>query len=160
MPRLSYVSLATPIGDLRLVASPNGLRRIDLPPAGEPESTWVEESTPILAEVVRQLTEYFAGDRRTFDLPLEPEGTDFQLSVWTVLRVIPFGQTISYGEQARRLGDANKARAVGSANGRNPLPIVVPCHRVVGADGSLTGFSGGVDAKRWLLEHEGSLVGA
>lgn len=160
MPRISYVSLATPIGDLRLVASPNGLRRIDLPPAGEPESTWVEESTPILAEVVRQLTEYFAGDRRTFDLPLEPEGTDFQLSVWTVLRVIPFGQTISYGEQARRLGDANKARAVGSANGRNPLPIVVPCHRVVGADGSLTGFSGGVDAKRWLLEHEGSLVGA
>jgi len=160
MPRLSYVSLATPIGDLRLVASPNGLRRIDLPPAGEPESTWVEESTPILAEVVRQLTEYFAGDRRTFDLPLEPEGTDFQLSVWKVLRAIPFGQTISYGEQARRLGDANKARAVGSANGRNPLPIVVPCHRVVGADGSLTGFSGGVDAKRWLLEHEGSLVRA
>jgi len=160
MPRISYVSLATPIGDLRLVASPNGLRRIDLPPAGEPESTWVEESTPILAEVVRQLTEYFAGDRRTFDLPLEPEGTDFQLSVWKVLRAIPFGQTISYGEQARRLGDANKARAVGSANGRNPLPIVVPCHRVVGADGSLTGFSGGVDAKRWLLEHEGSLVGA
>ena len=160
MPRLSYVSLATPIGDLRLVASPNGLRRIDLPPAGEPESTWVEESTPILAEVVRQLTEYFAGDLRTFDLPLEPEGTDFQLSVWKVLRAIPFGQTISYGEQARRLGDANKARAVGSANGRNPLPIVVPCHRVVGADGSLTGFSGGVDAKRWLLEHEGSLVGA
>lgn len=160
MPRLSYVSLASPIGDLRLVASPNGLRRIDLPPAGEPESTWVEESTPILAEVVRQLTEYFAGDRRTFDLPLEPEGTDFQLSVWKVLRAIPFGQTISYGEQARRLGDANKARAVGSANGRNPLPIVVPCHRVVGADGSLTGFSGGVDAKRWLLEHEGSLVGA
>ena len=154
------MSLATPIGDLRLVASPNGLRRIDLPPAGEPESTWVEESTPILAEVVRQLTEYFAGDRRTFDLPLEPEGTDFQLSVWKVLRAIPFGQTISYGEQARRLGDANKARAVGSANGRNPLPIVVPCHRVVGADGSLTGFSGGVDAKRWLLEHEGSLVGA
>jgi methylated-DNA-[protein]-cysteine S-methyltransferase len=160
MPRLSYVSLATPIGDLRLVASPNGLRRIDLPPAGEPESTWVEESTPILAEVVRQLTEYFAGDRRTFYLPLEPEGTDFQLSVWKVLRAIPFGQTISYGEQARRLGDANKARAVGSANGRNPLPIVVPCHRVVGADGSLTGFSGGVDAKRWLLEHEGSLVRA
>jgi len=160
MPRISYVSLATPIGDLRLVASPNGLRRIDLPPAGEPESTWVEESTPILAEVVRQLTEYFAGDRRTFDLPLEPEGTDFQLSVWKVLRAIPFGQTISYGEQARRLGDANKARAVGSANGRNPLPIVVPCHRVVGADGSLTGFSGGVDAKRWLLEHEGSLVRA
>ncbi|MFM8649446.1 MAG: methylated-DNA--[protein]-cysteine S-methyltransferase [Actinomycetota bacterium] len=159
MPRISYVSTASPIGDLRLVASPNGLRRIDLPPAGEPESTWVEESTPILTEVVRQLTEYFAGDRRTFDLPLEPEGTDFQLSVWKVLRAIPFGQTISYGEQARRLGDANKARAVGSANGRNPLPIVVPCHRVVGADGSLTGFSGGVDAKRWLLEYEGSLVG-
>lgn len=160
MPRISYLSTASPIGDLRLVASPNGLRRIDLPPAGPPETTWVEESTPILAEVVRQLTDYFAGDRRTFDLPLEPEGTDFQLSVWKVLRAIPFGQTISYGEQARRLGDANKARAVGSANGRNPLPIVVPCHRVVGADGSLTGFSGGVEAKRWLLEHEGSLVGA
>lgn len=160
MPRLSYVLLTSPIGDLRLVASPNGLRRIDLPPAGAPENSWVGESTPILAETVRQLTEYFAGDRRTFDLPLEPEGTDFQLSVWKVLRAIPFGHTISYGEQARRLGDANKARAVGSANGRNPLPIVVPCHRVVGADGSLTGFSGGVEAKRWLLEHEGSLVGA
>ncbi len=160
MPRISSLNLASPIGDLLLVASPNGLRRIDFPPAGERDGTWVEESTPILAEAVRQLTEYFDGERRSFDLPLEPEGTDFQLSVWKVLRSIPFGQTISYGEQARRLGDVKKARAVGSANGRNPLPIVVPCHRVVGSDGSLTGFSGGVESKRWLLEHEGSLVGA
>jgi methylated-DNA-[protein]-cysteine S-methyltransferase len=88
-------------------------------------------------------------------VPLEPSGTDFQQSVWKVLRGIPFGQTISYGEQARRLGDAKKARAVGSANGRNPLPIVVPCHRVIGTNGSLTGFSGGMDAKKWLLTHEG-----
>ena len=155
MPRLSFLEVRSPIGPLRLVASPNGLRRIDFSPLSAPDPEWVAESTPVLDEVTRQLNEYFAGTRRSFDLPLEPSGTDFQQSVWKVLRGIPFGQTISYGEQARRLGDAKKARAVGSANGRNPLPIVVPCHRVIGTNGSLTGFAGGMDAKKWLLTHEG-----
>ena len=155
MPRLSFLEIASPIGPLRLVASPNGLRQIEFSPLPAPDAGWTAESTPVLVEVSRQLNEYFAGTRRSFDLTLEPSGTDFQQSVWKVLRGIPFGQTISYGEQARRLGDAKKARAVGSANGRNPLPIVVPCHRVIGTNGSLTGFAGGMDAKKWLLTHEG-----
>lgn len=155
MPRLSFLDVPSPIGPLRLVASPNGLRQIEFSPLSAPDPEWTAESTPVLSEVARQLNEYFAGSRRSFDLPLEPSGTDFQQSVWKVLRGIPFGQTISYGEQARRLGDAKKARAVGSANGRNPLPIVVPCHRVIGTNGSLTGFAGGMDAKKWLLTHEG-----
>ena len=107
-----------------------------------------------LTEAARQFDEYFAGERVSFDLPLDPVGTPFQLAVWEVLRTIPFGETISYGEQARRLGDRRKARAVGAANGRNPLAIIVPCHRVIGADGSLVGFASGLDAKRWLLAHE------
>jgi methylated-DNA-[protein]-cysteine S-methyltransferase len=92
--------------------------------------------------------------RTEFDLPLDAQGTPFQRSAWTALCTIPFGETVSYGEQARRLGDARKARAVGAANGRNPISIVVPCHRVVGSNGSLTGFAAGLDAKAWLLDHE------
>jgi methylated-DNA-[protein]-cysteine S-methyltransferase len=111
-------------------------------------------TSPVIQAATTQLTEYFAGARTEFDLPLEPEGTPFQLQVWEVLRGIPFGETISYGEQARRLGDQRKSRAVGGANGRNPLSIIVPCHRVVGADGRLTGYASGVEIKQWLLEHE------
>jgi len=109
---------------------------------------------PVLAAAAVQLAEDFAGDRREFDLPLDPVGTEFQLAAWAALRTIPYGTTISYGEQAARMGDRRKARAVGAANGRNPLSIVVPCHRVVGASGSLTGFAGGVATKAWLLDHE------
>jgi methylated-DNA-[protein]-cysteine S-methyltransferase len=101
-----------------------------------------------------QLTEYFAGERAEFDLSLGAEGTDFQHKVWNALCAIPYGETISYGELARRIGQPTAARAVGLANGSNPLPIVVPCHRVIGADGSLTGFGGGIERKRWLLAHE------
>ena len=101
-----------------------------------------------------QLAQYFAGSRRDFDLDLDPAGTDFQLRVWQALRGIPYGQTVSYGEQAATLGEPGAARAVGAANGRNPLSIVVPCHRVVSASGSLTGFAGGVQTKAWLLDHE------
>jgi methylated-DNA-[protein]-cysteine S-methyltransferase len=108
----------------------------------------------VLVSTARQLDEYFAGTRQEFDLPLDPVGTAFQRQAWAVLRTIPFGERISYGEQARRLGDAHKARAAGAANGRNPISIVVPCHRVVGADGSLTGFAAGTDRKAWLLDHE------
>jgi methylated-DNA-[protein]-cysteine S-methyltransferase len=107
-----------------------------------------------LASTRAQLTEYFAGERTEFDLPLAPEGTAFQRRVWTELCAIPYGTTISYGELARRIGQPTAARAVGLANGSNPLPLVVPCHRVIGADGSLTGFGGGIERKRWLLAHE------
>ena len=113
-----------------------------------------DPSDPILSAARLQLEEYFRAERTEFDLPLDPMGTPFQLSVWQVLRTIPYGETITYGEQARRLGDPNKARAAGAANGKNPLSIVVPCHRVIGANGSLTGFAGGLGAKDWLLRHE------
>ncbi len=110
-----------------------------------------------LAEARRQLAAYFAGELRVFALPLAPRGSEFQQKVWAALREIPFGATSSYGALARRLGAPNHARAVGHANGRNPLSIFVPCHRVVGASGALTGYAGGVDRKRWLLAHEGAV---
>ena len=108
----------------------------------------------VLDETERQLGRYFEGALTEFDLPLGPRGTPFQQRVWATLCDIPYGETISYGEQARRLGDRNKSRAVGAANGKNPIPIVVPCHRVVGSNGHLTGFGGGIEVKAWLLEHE------
>ena len=110
-----------------------------------------------LDRAAAQLGEYFAGARTEFDLPLEPDGTDFQKQAWGALVRIPFGETISYGEQAVMLGDKNKSRAVGAANGKNPIPIVVPCHRVVGSNGHLTGFAGGLNVKAWLLDHEFSV---
>src|SRR5690606_5230010 len=124
------------------------------PPAGE---GWLEGSNAVLVEARRQLEEYFAGKRRDFDLPLSPRGTDFQRSVWTTLAAIPYGRTWSYLDLARRIGKPSATRAVGAANGRNPLPIVLPCHRVIGADGSLTGFGGGLPTKAFLLRLEGSL---
>ena len=118
----------------------------------------VVEDAERTAEVRRQLAEYFAGERREFDLALSPEGTPFERSVWSELRKIPFGETRSYGEIAEILGRPGAARAVGRANGANPIPIVVPCHRVIGADGSLTGFGGGLDVKSRLLELEGRVL--
>jgi methylated-DNA-[protein]-cysteine S-methyltransferase len=112
------------------------------------------------AELRAQLSEYFAGGRSVFDVALAPTGTPFQRKVWTALCDIRYGETISYGELARRIGQPTAARAVGLANGSNPLPIVVPCHRVIGADGSLTGFGGGIERKRWLLAHEARCAGA
>jgi methylated-DNA-[protein]-cysteine S-methyltransferase len=145
----------TPIGPLGLVASEVALQGVvfdgrRIRPSGE---------SPVLDNAARQLEAYFAGELVRFDLPLELNGTDFQRQCWLALATIPYGQTVSYGEQARRLGLGNeKARAVGAANGSNPLPIVLPCHRVIGADGSLTGFGGGLHVKRFLLEHEGALL--
>jgi methylated-DNA-[protein]-cysteine S-methyltransferase len=116
---------------------------------------WVLDPTAEpLRETARQLEEYFQGARREFDLPLRLEGTDFQRRAWRNLLEIPYGKTRSYGEQAQRIGNPKASRAVGLANGRNPIPIVVPCHRVIGAHGSLTGFGGGIARKRWLLAHE------
>ena len=112
---------------------------------------------PVTGQARQQLTEYFAGQRREFDLPLAPAGTDFQRRVWELLREIPYGETVTYGELARRLGNPKSARAVGMACNRNPIAIVVPCHRVVGSTGSLTGYAGGLDAKAFLLKLEGAL---
>jgi methylated-DNA-[protein]-cysteine S-methyltransferase len=152
---LTAVVMKSPIGALTLVASADGLSHVvfageQLPPAGDA----TEAATRLLAQAAQQLQEYFAGTRQQFDLALDPQGTPFQLAAWQVLAEIPYGETISYGEQARRLGRQGAARAVGAANGRNPLPIVVPCHRVVGAGGKLVGFGGGLAAKRYLLDLE------
>jgi methylated-DNA-[protein]-cysteine S-methyltransferase len=150
-------TFASPIGELLLTASDTALtgvyfpkaRRVAIGPSGE---------NAILAETKRQLAEYFAGVRTRFDLALAATGTPFERRVWDLLRGIPYGTTTSYGELARRLGDPKEARAVGAANGKNPIPIIVPCHRVVGSSGDLTGFGGGLERKRWLLEHEGALL--
>jgi methylated-DNA-[protein]-cysteine S-methyltransferase len=154
------------------MASPQGLRSVGW--EGEAVGVVSDGGSPLsgseavadrssTAEILRtaatQLEEYFRGLRKTFDLPLDPPGTPFQRAAWEILRTIPFGHTMTYGEQSRRLGSANKARAVGAANGRNPLPIIVPCHRVIGADGSLTGFAAGVERKAWLLRHEAAIRG-
>jgi len=163
---LSCTTMDSPMGVLTLVASETGLRAVLWPsddPARVPLGMVIETADttehPVLTAAVDQLGEYFAGDRQNFDLPLDPVGTDFQQSAWMALRAIPYGETVSYGEQAAAIGDKRKARAVGAANGRNPISIVVPCHRVVGSNGSLTGFAGGLDSKRWLLEHESKTAG-
>lgn len=156
----------TPVGPLVVLASDVGLRAVlwgDEPlqrvhSAVADEAVVDDPSHAVLVTALAQLDEYFAGRRRGFDVPLDARGTAFQRSAWDALCTIPFGETVSYGEQARRMGDVRKARAVGAANGRNPISIVVPCHRVVGADGSLTGFAGGMDAKAWLLDHERRLA--
>ena len=156
---LHTIEIPSPLHELRLVASDRGLRAILWYRHEEhrvpfPGVDIVNGATPILDNATRQLAEYFDGAREVFDLPLDPVGTPFQHDAWAILRTIPFGQTMTYGEQARRLGDPNKSRAVGAANGRNPLSIVVPCHRVIGSTGKLTGFAGGLDVKAWLLTHE------
>jgi methylated-DNA-[protein]-cysteine S-methyltransferase len=154
------ITIDSPVGKLRLIAGERGLRAIlwgaeDVARiASIDETDLIEGTTSVLDEAATQLEEYFAGTRREFDLPLDPLGTPFQQSAWMVLRTIPYGKTMSYGQQARQLGDPNKARAVGAANGKNPLSIVVPCHRVIGSGGELTGFAAGVEIKSWLLDHE------
>ena len=157
---LARTTMDSPVGRLTLFASDTGLRAVLWLEHDEArvrlgdDDVVDDDEHPVLRAATAQLEEYFAGDRSTFDLPLDPVGTPFQQKSWDVLRTIPFGTTISYGEQARRLGTPSAMRAVGAANGRNPISIIVPCHRVVGSDGSLTGFGGGLDAKAWLLEHE------
>jgi methylated-DNA-[protein]-cysteine S-methyltransferase len=156
---MPHCTVDTPIGRLTLVASDDGLSEIHFPNAtGRPDGP-TEPDHPVLVETARQLGEYFAGDRTEFDLPLRPAGTPFQLDAWRALTKIPYGKTVSYGEQATRIGHPGRARAIGAANGRNPLPIVVPCHRVIGADGSLVGFGGGLEVKAWLLDHERRVAG-
>jgi methylated-DNA-[protein]-cysteine S-methyltransferase len=154
-----YSCVPSPVGDLLLAADPTHLRAIAFLGAPHPRAidpTWHRGNSPILAVTQRQLEEYFAGQRHHFELPLGPEGTPFQRTVWQQLERIPFGETISYATLASRIGKPAATRAVGAANGRNPIAIVIPCHRVIGADGSLTGFGGGLPIKRALLEREGA----
>lgn len=148
----------SPVGPLLVHGTAEGLQEIRFADEAAPEPTPTDPAAQAILERARaQLTEYFAGARRRFDLPLAPAGTAFQRRVWAALREIPYGHTESYGELAARLGKPTAARAVGLANGRNPLPVVVPCHRVIGTDGSLTGYAGGLAIKRQLLELEGVL---
>jgi methylated-DNA-[protein]-cysteine S-methyltransferase len=154
----AFTHFDSPIGRLLLTCDGTALTGLYMEPSRKAQSTdgWVEDATvPPLAAAVRQLTEYFAGSRRDFDLPLRLQGTDFQQRVWRELTEIPFGETWSYGKLARRIDKPSASRAVGLANGQNPISIIVPCHRVIGADGSLTGYGGGLERKSWLLAHEG-----
>jgi methylated-DNA-[protein]-cysteine S-methyltransferase len=151
-------SLNSPVGTLTLIAEDEGLVAVlwmdDRPSrvkVGKPEFS---ENHPVILHTERQITEYFGGKRRSFDLPLKFYGTDFQTRVWRALRAIPFGETRSYKDLAVEVGSPQACRAVGAANGRNPLSIIVPCHRVIGASGKLTGFAGGLATKDWLLKFE------
>lgn len=154
----AFKIMESPVGLLKLVASSKGVAAILWPnddPKRVPLAPLVEDAAhPVLMETERQLNEYFEGKRRVFDLPLDFCGTDFQKRVWQALLEIPFGETRSYGDLARQLGNASAMRAVGAANGRNPISIVAPCHRVIGASGKLTGFAGGLEAKAFLLKLE------
>jgi methylated-DNA-[protein]-cysteine S-methyltransferase len=151
-----YSQMPSPVGELMLVATDEGLCGVYM----QKQMYWDglqpdwRRDDKRLREARAQLRGYFAEELRQFELPLAPEGTEFQRTVWAELRNIPYGETISYGELAGRIGRPNASRAVGLANGRNPLSIIVPCHRVVGSDGSLTGYGGGLARKRWLLDHE------
>ena len=148
----------SPVGPLLLTSDGTALTRLlfDV----QPDPSWSTEPCPVLDRATAQLAEYFAGERTDFDLPLAPTGTPFQLTTWLALRDIPYAETINYGQLALRVGNAKASRAVGLANGRNPISIVVPCHRVIGADGSLTGYGGGLDRKRLLLDLERRVAGA
>jgi methylated-DNA-[protein]-cysteine S-methyltransferase len=159
-----YVSktISSPVGELTLVASAQGLAAIlwenDSPRRVRLNITAQDPSHPVLLETERQLGEYFAGTRQRFTVPLDFAGTQFQRDVWQALLTIPFGQTRSYGQIAQQLGNPKAVRAVGAANGKNPISIIAPCHRVIGSTGKLTGFAGGLEAKAYLLELEGGAL--
>ena len=158
-----YKTMKSPVGDLKLVASDKGLAAIlwenDNPKRVRLNIVGEDRRHPVLTETEHQLTEYFAGKRKTFTVKLDFNGTDFQKSVWQALLEIPFGQTRSYGDIAKSLGNAKAMRAVGAANGRNPISIIAPCHRVIGSAGQLTGFAGGLDVKARLLGLERGEIG-
>jgi methylated-DNA-[protein]-cysteine S-methyltransferase len=152
---LEQLTIDSPLGTLRLIARGDELAGVHLPDpdlvvAPDPR----ERTNPVLEQTAQQLAEYFAGVRTEFDLPIVPRGSGFQERVWRALLSIPYGTTCSYGDIARSIGRPSASRAVGSANGANPIAIIVPCHRVIGASGALTGYGGGLPAKQWLLAHE------
>lgn len=156
----AFKYMASPVGRLTLIASDKGLAAVlwenDKPNRVHAKAQEENEQYPVLLETERQLQEYFAGNRNTFSLPLDMIGTPFQQQVWEALTTIPYGETRNYQQIANHLGNPKAVRAVGAANGRNPVSIIVPCHRVIGADGSLTGFAGGLEAKAHLLSLEGA----
>lgn len=164
---IAAASLATPRGTLYLATSARGVCRVELPGASAAKRfrRWAESinaevtnDSPLLQRTCNELSEYFAGRRRRFTVPLDLRGTEFQQRVWQALLEIAYGTTTSYGAIARTIGEPGKARAVGAANGANPVAIIVPCHRIIGADGSLTGYGGGLPMKLWLLRHEGAVM--
>ncbi len=147
----------SPLGPVEIVASDEGLTALNFVPGPKmtrSKTVGGASRSPLLTEAVRELEEYFAGERREFTVRLDLKGTPFELAVWRALLEVPFGRTVSYGELGRSVGKPAAARAVGGANHRNPVSIIVPCHRVIGADGGLTGYGGGLWRKKWLLEHE------
>ncbi len=153
---VEYAWMESPVGRLLVAAGEDGVRQIlfaDGRADVQPDPAW-HEGTRLVAEVMRQLRDYFEGRLRQFDLPLAPEGTPFQRRVWQELLAIPYAETVSYGELARRIGSPAASRAVGLANGANPIAIVIPCHRVIGSNGKLTGYGGGLRNKAWLLALE------
>ena len=152
-----WTDFRSPMGKLRLVADGKGLTRVDFYDRGLP-SAGICIETKILQQAKRELREYFAGERVDFDLPLNPEGTKFQYQVWNELLKIPYGATMTYGEIARNMGNPDAMRAVGAANGRNPIAIIIPCHRVIGTQGKMIGYGGGIDRKLWLLKHEAAEI--
>jgi methylated-DNA-[protein]-cysteine S-methyltransferase len=156
-----YTIMPSPVGELKLIAGDKGLAGVlwendKISRVPHLQSAVEDKSCPLLVRAGRQLQEYFAGTRKTFDLPLDFVGADFNRKVWQALLTIPYGETRTYGQIARQIGEPNMARAVGAANGRNPVSIVAPCHRVIGANGKLTGFAGGLEAKAFLLKLESS----
>jgi methylated-DNA-[protein]-cysteine S-methyltransferase len=153
---MNMITLPSPLGLLRLYAHADELCGIYLPDQDAPAAK--HAASPVLSATAAQLIEYFAGARRTFDVPLAPRGTGFQEIVWRALTAIPYGETRSYGALARAIGRPAASRAVGAANGKNPISIIVPCHRVIAASGELTGYAGGLAAKRWLLAHEARFI--
>ena len=147
----------SPIGFLHLKAQEEALVELNFLEKGEPQES-SQLRSGIISLAVRQLHEYFDGKRTAFELPLIPEGTDFQKEVWSIVSDIPYGSTSTYSEISKKIGDPKKVRAVGRANGQNPIPIIIPCHRVVGSNNELTGYSGGIERKKRLLQHEGVLL--
>ena len=151
---LEYRTLKTAIGALTVAGDAHTVRHIRFEGDHEPDPRWVRSKGGAVRDAEAELREYFTGARKTFDVPIGPRGTTFQQSVWKELLAIPYGETLAYGEIARRIGQPTASRAVGAANGANPIPIIIPCHRAVGADGSMTGFGGGIATKRKLLALE------
>lgn len=159
MTLIRWAPIASPLGRLTAARDDVGVTALLLPSGNlAAAEDWIRDDGAF-DDVSMQLDEYFAGIRTDFDLPLHPAGTTFQVRVWAALRTIPYGETASYAEVAAAIGSPGAFRAVGRANGQNPIPIVVPCHRVIGAQGDLTGYGGGLDAKRWLLSHEAAHTG-
>lgn len=158
-PTLFATVVDAPFGPLTVVVSDVGVRSVHWRGFEPPADVAVDPGHQTAAAAATQLAEYLHGDRTEFDLPLDLVGTAFQVKAWRALATIPFATTVSYAEQARRIGSPSAVRAIGAANGKNPVPLILPCHRVVGSNGALTGFAGGLEVKRWLLDHEARVAG-